>query len=101
MGNRAAPGSLGLPALLALVNTLLKHPADIRPGTEAAARTGHQNHPHIVAFAERLVSVGQLVAHQRGVGVQFVGTVERDGGYAVLDLNTDVCVFHMRLSTQK
>ena len=101
VGNRAAPGGLGLPALPALVNALLKHPTDIRSGTEAAARAGHQNHPHVVAFAERLIGVGQLVAHAGGVGVEFVGTVERDGGYAVLDLNTDVCVFHMRLSTRK
>jgi hypothetical protein len=71
----------------------------ISTGTEAAARAGEHDRPHVVIAVGLVHRVEQFLQHRAGEGVQFVGTVQRDREDSVLRLVLDLLVGHGRFLT--
>ena len=70
---------------------------DIRTGTEPAPRAGNDDHADVVVGVGLLERVLDLRSHQRGVGVELVRPVQRDGQDRSVGRGRDVFVGHAAL----
>src|SRR5262245_15173257 len=80
--------------LLLFVNLLLEHRTNVSSRAKATTGAGHDNHTGAIVFPEGRISVGEFVSHQICIGIQFLWTVEGDGGNVILHLDQDLFVVH-------
>jgi hypothetical protein len=80
-------GAAGFAQLLAPLGVVegVARGREVGPGAEGAARAGDDHRAHGVIGVGEVEGGDELVAHARGEGVELLGPVQRHGGDAVLD----------------
>ena len=70
--------------------------AEIGPGTEGTATAGDDDGLHLIIGIGLIERGDDFGHHHAGEGVQFLRTVERDGGDGPVDMEGDLGIGHVK-----